>query len=173
MTLNPRPKPRLLFVDDEPAITRALSVAFRKEPYEIRTAISGQAALALFAEAPFDVIVSDERMPGMCGSDLLAQVRELYPATVRIILSGQANLEAAVRAINAAEIYRFIMKPCPAEELMVTVREALELRDERQRFEEWRGIQSRRAPEDLAQAFDRALAQLWMGFQPVLRTRAS
>jgi EAL domain-containing protein (putative c-di-GMP-specific phosphodiesterase class I) len=168
MTPVPPSKPRVLFVDDEPAVMRALSLAVRKEPYEIRTAVSGHAALELFAEAPFDVIVSDERMPGMSGSDLLSQVRERYPSTVRIILSGQATLEAAVRAINGAEIYRFLMKPCPAEEIAVTIREALARRDERLRFEEWSAAQSRRTPEDLTLGFERALAALWIGFQPVL-----
>jgi two-component system, probable response regulator PhcQ len=117
---------RILFVDDEPNVTAALKRSLRKEPYEIFTADSAAAALRILAASGIDVVVSDERMPGMSGSVFLGQVRATYPDTVRIILSGQADLEDVVRAINEGEIYRFCMKPINAADLGVTIRQALQ-----------------------------------------------
>ncbi len=162
-------KSRVLFVDDEPAVTHGLRVALRKEPWEIVTADSGEEALNRLSESPFDVVVSDERMPGLQGSDFLSIVRRDHPETIRIILSGQADLPAAVKAINSAEIYRFLLKPCPAEEVGLTIREALKRRDERRSFEAWR--ERHRGPDrgELETNFNRWLGSLWMGFQPIVR----
>ena len=77
----PEKKHRILFVDDEPAITRALKLALRKQPWEIVTADSGEEALERVSESPFDVVVSDERMPGLQGSDFLSIVRKDHPET--------------------------------------------------------------------------------------------
>lgn len=117
---------RILFVDDEPNITEALKRALHKEPYQILTADSAIAALEILAANHIDIVVSDERMPGMSGSVFLTRVRRMYPGTVRIILSGQASLEDVVRAINEGEIYRFCMKPINAADLMITIRQALQ-----------------------------------------------
>jgi response regulator RpfG family c-di-GMP phosphodiesterase len=104
-------------VDDEPLITTTLKRVLRKEPYDICTANSGAEALQILARKPVDVIVSDERMPGMSGSEFLAVARQQYPDTARIILTGQANLEAAIRAINEGAICRFLTKPCKEDDL--------------------------------------------------------
>jgi DNA-binding NtrC family response regulator len=117
---------RILFVDDEPHLTAALKRALRQEPYEILTADSANAALEILAKQEIDVVISDERMPGMPGSVFLSQVRKKYPETVRIILSGQANLEDVVRAINEGEIYRFFIKPINAADLGTNIRQALQ-----------------------------------------------
>lgn len=117
---------RILFVDDEPNVTEALKRALHKEPYEIFTADSAIAALKILATNDIDIVVSDERMPGMSGSVFLGKVRQTYPETVRIILSGQADLEDVVRAINDGEIYRFCMKPINAADLAITIRQALQ-----------------------------------------------
>lgn len=117
---------RILFVDDEPRVTEALKRSLRREPYDIFTADSAAGALQVLATHDIDVVVSDERMPAMAGSVFLAQVRQKYPETVRIILSGQADLEAVVRAINEGEIYRFCMKPINAADLGMTIRQALQ-----------------------------------------------
>jgi len=80
---------------------------------------------------------SDERMPGMSGSEFLAVVHQKYPTVISIILTGQASLEAAIRAINEGEIYRFLTKPCKGAELIVTLRHALQmkqLKEESQRL---------------------------------------
>ena len=86
----------ILLVDDEPNVTDALKRALRREPYRILTATSGAAGLELLARQHIDVVVSDEQMPGMSGSVFLSAVRKEYPHTIRMILSGQASLEAAV-----------------------------------------------------------------------------
>jgi DNA-binding NtrC family response regulator len=83
-------------------------------------------ALELLASEPVDVVVSDERMPGMSGSEFLGLVRRKYPQTVRIILTGHASLEAAIRSINEGEIYRFFTKPCNIFDLAITIRHALQ-----------------------------------------------
>ncbi len=119
-------QPKILFVDDEPNVTQALRRGLRQEPYEIFTAASAAEALQFLAGNAVDVVVSDERMPGMPGSVFLGKVREAWPDTIRIILSGQANLEDVVRAINEGEIYRFCMKPINVADLSVTIRQALQ-----------------------------------------------
>ena len=125
MTSVPSLRPAILFVDDEPNLTAALKRALRSEPYELLSANSAEEALALLAHRPVDVVVSDERMPGMSGSVFLAGVRTVYPDTIRIILSGQASLEAAVCAINEGQVHRFFLKPCNPADLMVTIQQAL------------------------------------------------
>jgi two-component system probable response regulator PhcQ len=115
----------ILLVDDEANVTDALKRAFRREPYEFLTATSGAAALELLGRFPVHVVISDEQMPGMSGSEFLSAVRKQYPHSIRMILSGQASLDAAVRAINEGEVYRFFLKPCNPTDLMFTVREAL------------------------------------------------
>ncbi len=116
----------ILFVDDDPNVTAALKRSLHREPYEIFTADSAADALKILALNKIDIVVSDERMPGMSGSVFLGQVRNAYPDTVRIILSGQADLEDVVRAINEGEIYRFCMKPINAADLGVTIRQAIQ-----------------------------------------------
>jgi two-component system probable response regulator PhcQ len=115
----------ILLVDDEPNVTDALKRALRREPYEILTAVSGAAAQELLERHHVDVVVSDEQMPGMSGSVFLSRVRKQFPHTIRMILSGQASLEAAVRAINEGEVYRFFLKPCNPTDLIMTVQQAL------------------------------------------------
>ncbi|MEJ5363882.1 MAG: response regulator [Desulfosoma sp.] len=118
-------KGTVLFVDDEPHFTSALQRALRHEPYRILTANSAARALEILASEPVDVVVSDERMPGMSGSEFLAVVRRRHPRTVRILLTGYATLDAAVKAINEGEIYRFLTKPCQAKDLSEIIRQAL------------------------------------------------
>ncbi len=123
--MKPSINATILLVDDEPNVTDALKRALRREPYEILTAISGAAALELLERHHVDVVISDEQMPGMSGSVLLSAVRKQFPHTIRMILSGQASLEAAVRAINEGEVYRFFLKPCNPTDLAFTVQQAL------------------------------------------------
>lgn len=118
-------QPVILFVDDEPNVTQAMKRSLHREPWEIHTATSARQAMEILESNEIDVVISDERMPGVPGSVFLSQVRELYPDTIRIILSGQANLEDAVRAINMGEIYRFLLKPVNMSEFVVTIRQAL------------------------------------------------
>jgi two-component system probable response regulator PhcQ len=117
--------PKVLFVDDEPQVTHALKRTLRKEHYVILTANSAREALEMLAHTAIDVIVADEHMPGMAGSDLLALVRHRHPRTRRIMLTGHASLEAAVRAINEGGISRFLTKPCKDTDLTCAIAQAL------------------------------------------------
>ncbi len=113
-------KARLLFVDDEERIVNLLRMMFRSE-YEVHTATSGRQALEIIAAHPIDVIVSDQRMPGMLGIELLSQVRERSPATMRLLLTGYADLSAIIGSVNEGEVFRFINKPWNHEEIKVTI----------------------------------------------------
>lgn len=119
---------KILMVDDEPRVLAALKRALRKEPFEIWGAGSAYEALQLLSEQPMDVVVSDEKMPSMSGSELLAEIAVRYPETIRIMLTGHASLDVAVKAINEGRIYRFMTKPVSEVELAVTIRQALEYR---------------------------------------------
>jgi len=119
-------KSKVLFVDDEPHVTSALQRALRREPYEIFSVHSARAGLEILARHDISVVVSDEQMPGMSGSEFLAEVRKKYPSIIRMILTGQASLEAAIRTINEGEVYRFFTKPCNAVDLRVTIRQAIQ-----------------------------------------------
>ena len=118
---------RILFVDDEPKILDGLRRLLRPKRFEWDMSFveGGEAALALLDESPFDVIVSDMRMPGMDGAALLERVRERHPQVVRIVLSGYTELEAAFRAAQVA--HQFLLKPCDADMLRVAIERACSL----------------------------------------------
>lgn len=117
---------RILCVDDEPNILLAMERQFRKL-FEIHTAAGPHRGLeALAQQGPFAVVVSDLRMPGMSGVEFLTRVRAASPDTVRVMLTGQADLEAAVAAVNQGNIFRFLTKPCPVETLAQVLTAALE-----------------------------------------------
>ncbi|WP_145203890.1 EAL domain-containing protein [Planctomycetes bacterium Poly30] len=158
---------RVLLVDDEPEVTRAMKVGLRKSGWAIETADSGDDALALCREQPFDVVVSDERMPGMQGSDLLTIIKLKYPDTLRVTLSGQASLERVVHSINAAEVHRFLLKPCPPSEVKATIEELLAKQEELEsRARSTENLKSLTVP-DIVSTFEDAMDRLWMSFQPV------
>ncbi len=119
----------VLVVDDEPAIRETLTEVLTREPYEILCAGSAEEALAILSREPVDVVLSDEKMPGMAGSEFLAIVRRQYPDTIRMILTDHASLESAIHAINEGEIYRFFTKPCNMVDLVVTIRQALQQKE--------------------------------------------
>ena len=119
-------QPKVLIVDDDSALRDMMKEAFAREPYEVLIASSANEALALLTQGTVDVVISDEIMPGLSGSEFLAIVRKKYPDTIRMILTGHANLESAIRAINEGEIYRFFTKPCNMIDLAITVRQALQ-----------------------------------------------
>jgi len=116
----------VLFVDDIPSVTDGLKRALHREPYRVLSANSAKKGLQIIEEQSVDVVVSDELMPGMSGSEFLAEVCRRHPDTVRIILTGHANLTAAVRAINEGQIYRFLTKPCNRADLVLTIRQAVQ-----------------------------------------------
>jgi two-component system NtrC family sensor kinase len=117
---------RILFIDDEANILRALERVFLDDEYEILTAGSaGDALEVLSSVSPVQVVVSDYRMPQMNGVELLRTIREKWPETVRAVLSGYADTEAIVSAINDGQIYRFIPKPWNDTELRMTIAAAV------------------------------------------------
>jgi len=116
----------LLLVDDEENITSALVRLLRRDGYHILRANSGEAGLELLAQNEVGVIISDQRMPGMSGVEFLSKVRELYPDTVRIVLSGYTELNSVTDAINRGAVYKFLTKPWEDELLRANVEEAFQ-----------------------------------------------
>ena len=118
---------RILIVDDERNVLRSLERLFLEEEYEIVTTSSGSDALEILEQSgPFQLVVSDYRMPSMNGVEFLSEVCRRWPETERIILSGYADTAAIVAAINEGQIYKFIAKPWNDDDLLGTIREALE-----------------------------------------------
>jgi len=124
------PSRTLLLVDDEPSILSALRRTLRSTGYQIMTAATAEAALDCMAHYQVGVIVSDNRMPGVTGLELLREIKARYPQTVRVMLSGYADLEALSLAVNAGEIFRFISKPWEEGELKVAINDAFDKYDE-------------------------------------------
>ncbi|HET6631694.1 MAG TPA: EAL domain-containing protein [Rhodanobacteraceae bacterium] len=117
----------LLLVDDEQNVVRALARLLRRDGYEIHTAGSFREAFELLGQHAIDVVVSDHRMPDGKGTDFLARVKETHPATVRMILSGYADIGVVTEAINGGAVYRFLTKPWRDEELRKTISEAVRM----------------------------------------------
>lgn len=124
---TPMSKPQVLFVDDEPAILASFARAFAHQ-FEIRTARSGAEALAFLGlgYAPA-VAVVDQQMPGMCGVDALATFAKTLPDTVRIMLTGQADLATAIEAVNRGRVFRFLTKPVSLPMLQEALNAAVEV----------------------------------------------
>ncbi len=120
------PKPSILCVDDEPNILSALKRLFRGAGLAVHTAVGGHAGLALLETTPVDVVISDMRMPEMDGTQFLEQVRQRWPDTVRLLLTGYSEINSIVGAINRGEIYRYISKPWDDNDVVLIVRQALE-----------------------------------------------
>lgn len=167
---------KVLFVDDEPAVTNSVRRVLRGEPYEVLTANSVQYALSIMENTVIDIVVSDEKMPGISGSEFLTIVRLRYPDVVRIILTGEASLEAAVDAINNASIFRFMRKPCKASELKACLKSAVQAVVERRWMRdsaEYAAIEalSEKERREKEARFNRALDQLWVAMQPIVSVR--
>ena len=116
----------LLLVDDDPNIISALKRSLRREGYRLLTADSATEALKLLVDNQVSVILSDQRMPQMTGVEFLRKVKELYPKTIRLVLSGYTELESVTSAINEGAIYKFLTKPWEDDLLLKNVREAFE-----------------------------------------------
>lgn len=142
---------RVLFVDDDADLLEGVTHTLRKEPYRVLTASSGFKALKVLSRFHVDVVVSDERMPGMAGSELLAEVCREYPRTVRLLLTGQASVEAAIRAVNEGQIFRFLTKPLAPSEVIGNVRAAMAVAEK---------CATPRAPVPDAQRREAALSRL-------------
>ncbi|MES2016228.1 MAG: EAL domain-containing protein [Pseudomonadota bacterium] len=122
-------KRTLLLVDDEQNIVSALKRLLRRDNYQILTAYNGQEGLDVLAANAVDVIVSDQRMPGMIGADFLRAAKGLYPDTIRIMLSGYTELQSVTDAVNEGAIYKFLTKPWDDEQLRGHIAEAFRLKE--------------------------------------------
>lgn len=130
---------RILCVDDEPNIVASLRRLFRGSGYQVTTATSGAQAIAHLEQEPVDLVFSDMRMPGMSGAQLLEQIRERWPKTTRVLLTGYADIGSTIAAINSGEVYRYITKPWDDGEVLATAHQIFErhaLEDEKNRLEE-------------------------------------
>lgn len=153
--LNARARSRtLLLVDDEESILSALKRVFRRDGFKVVTATSGARGLELLAQQPVDVIVSDQRMPGMTGIEFLREAKRLYPHTVRMTLSGYTDLQSIIEAVNEGAVYKFLIKPWDDDLLRHHVFHAFEQRElttENKRL--WGAVQQ--ANHELAMANER------------------
>ncbi len=119
------PQVTILLVDDEPSILSALRRLFRPQGYRILMAEGGAAALELAATDTIDLVISDMRMPQMDGAQFLQRMRSLQPDAMRILLTGYADINSTIAAINGGEIHRYIAKPWDDNDIVLVVREAL------------------------------------------------
>ena len=122
-------KKRILFVDDDELALRGLDRLLRtmRDEWEMEFTDSGEKALARMALVPFDIIVSDMRMPGMNGAELLNEVLKRHPKTLRLILSGYADRDLILKCIGST--HQYLAKPCDAKTLKMTVRRAAHLEE--------------------------------------------
>ncbi|MDX9715605.1 MAG: response regulator [Dissulfurispiraceae bacterium] len=118
--------PCLLIVDDEPRVLSALNRVFMDEPFDVCTAANAAEGLDMLECKNINVIISDQQMPGMTGVEFLSKVKYRNPEIIRIILTGHADLNSAIQAINKGEIYKYILKPWNDVELRLIVLSAME-----------------------------------------------
>ena len=116
----------VLFVDDEVNILKALKRLLKNEPFEVLTATCAAEALEQLQHSEVQVVVSDQRMPEMSGADFLSRLRDRFPETIRMMLTGHTEMDTAVEAINRGEIFRLITKPWNEDVLRSSLRQALD-----------------------------------------------
>lgn len=122
-------KPRILCVDDEPLMLESLQANLRRK-YVVFTAPDGKQGLNILkSDGPFAVVLSDMRMPAMNGAEFLTHVRKEAPDTVRLLLTGQTDVAAAIAAVNEGQVFRFLTKPCPPSQLQTAMQSAVEQYD--------------------------------------------
>ncbi|MBA2482612.1 MAG: response regulator [Planctomycetes bacterium] len=115
----------VLFIDDDANLLAGIGRTMRREPFRILCVETIELARTTLGAERVDLVVCDEHLPGTSGSEFLAEIRESHPSTLRVMLTGQATLGAVVHAINAGEVFRFLLKPCGHGELVETIRHAL------------------------------------------------
>lgn len=120
---------KILIVDDEENILKALQRAVMDENYTIETAHNGIEALEKLKVFSADIVLSDNMMPGMGGLELLHKVKKLYPGIIGILITGRSDVKITITAINQGEIFRFLLKPWDDEELKMTLRIAFQFHD--------------------------------------------
>src|SRR5918997_2108699 len=150
---------KIMIVDDEPANLRLLERLFRRD-YTVVSAASGEEALRLLEQHDVALLITDQRMPGMTGIELLKHTAPLRPHMVRIILTGYADVTSLVEAINCGQVYKYVTKPWNNDELRLTVARALE---------HYETNKSRHELEELNKRLSRRLREMTQG---IVRTIA-
>jgi response regulator RpfG family c-di-GMP phosphodiesterase len=117
---------RILYVDDEENNLTAFKATYRRT-FTVFTALSGKEGREILEKEDINIIVTDQRMPVMTGVEFLASILPVYPKPIRILLTGYADIEAVINAINLGQVYRYVTKPWDAKELMVTILNAYEI----------------------------------------------
>ena len=125
----------VLYVDDEENNLFSFKAVFRVK-YQVYTAISGDEALKILSEKPIEIIITDQRMPNMTGVEFLEQVIEQFPDPMRILLTGYADMNAVVDAVNKGKIFHYLSKPWNEEELDMTINRAYEAYLQKEKLKE-------------------------------------
>lgn len=118
--------PSVLFVDDDVNLLQGLRRVLRDQPYELFIASSAEMAISMCQRQPFDLVVADQKMGGKSGAELVQWIAEHFPDTVRIMLTGHADVDVMKQAINDGRVFRFLTKPCRDVELAIAVRDGLD-----------------------------------------------
>ncbi|MCF8284284.1 MAG: response regulator [Sphingobacteriales bacterium] len=117
---------KILYVDDEENNLNSFKAAFRRE-YDVTVALSALAAKELLKTDSFEIIITDQRMPGITGVDFLASIIDEYPEAIRMLLTGYADIQAVIDAINKGQIFQYITKPWDEQQMRVVINNAYEI----------------------------------------------
>lgn len=126
---------KILYIDDEENNLNSFKAAFRRE-YDVTTAISGIEAKEILKTHTFEIIITDQRMPGMTGVEFLSSIIDEYPEPIRMLLTGYADIQAVIDAINKGKIYQYITKPWDEQQMRVIINNAYEIFSLRQENKE-------------------------------------
>lgn len=118
----------ILLVDDDKNLLAGLRRSLRQQPYTITTVNSAEMAIEMFKRGSFDVVVADQKMGGLSGTELITWLANVFPETVRIMLTGQPDVQVMKDAINNGKVFRFLTKPCKDLDLAFAIRDGLESR---------------------------------------------
>lgn len=132
---NPDSRIKILYVDDEENNLNSFKAAFRRE-YDVTVALSAIDALTLIKENNYHIIITDQRMPGMTGVEFLASIVKDFPEPIRMLLTGYADIQAVIDAINKGQIYQYITKPWDEQQMRVIINNAFEIFSLRQENKE-------------------------------------
>lgn len=160
--MDSTPKHTILCVDDEKQILSSLKRLLRKENFDLFTATNGEDGFKIMASRKIHLVISDHRMPGMSGISFLAKIRETYPDTIRILLTGYTQIDSIKASINEGHVYKFLLKPWNDDNLKQEIRKALERYDL---------IQSNRSLHRMLAAKNKELEQINRDLESIIKQR--